>query len=101
MVRSHPRSPMEGENNQNLNTKGPWWKPAVQIFSDVSTWIAVPIVLALIFGKMLDAHFGTKPVIFLCLVGFSFLVSCVGIYKVVKNYMKKLQNTEKENSQNN
>ena len=83
------------KNNFN-NNQGPWWKPAVQIFSDVSTWIVVPIVLALIFGKMLDAHFGTKPIIFLSLAGLGFLTSIFGIFRVVKNYMKKLQNTDQE-----
>jgi len=83
------------ENNQN-NT-GPWWKPGMQILSEVSTWIVVPIVLALIFGKMIDAHYGTKPIIFLCLAGFGFLVTCFGMFRVVKNYMKKLKDTEKKN----
>ena len=63
----------------------------MQIFSDVSTWIVVPIVLALIFGKMLDAHYGTKPVIFLIFAGLGFLVTCFGMYRVVKNYMNKLK----------
>jgi F0F1-type ATP synthase assembly protein I len=74
----------------NLN-KGPWWKPGMEILSEVSTWIVAPIVLALIFGKMLDTHYGTKPVIFLCLTGFAFLVTCLGMYRVVKNYIKKLE----------
>lgn len=70
------------------------WAPAMQIMSEVSTWIVVPIVLALIFGKMLDAHYGTKPIIFLVLVGIAFLFSCFKIFYIVKNYIKKLQDTE-------
>ena len=91
----------EIENKQNNNgsthQSGPWWKPAMQIFSEVSTWIVTPIVLTLIVGKALDNHYGTKPVIFLCLTGFGFLVTCFGLYKAVKNYIKKLQdiNTDK------
>lgn len=67
----------------------------MQIFSEVSTWIVVPIVLALIIGKILDARFGTKPIIFLLLAGAAFLFSCFKIVKIIKNYMKKLQDTEK------
>jgi F0F1-type ATP synthase assembly protein I len=85
------------ENKQNLNNKGPWWKPGVELFSEVSTWIIVPIVLALIFGKMLDVHYGTKPVIFLSFAGFGFLITCFGIFRIMKNYMKKLQDVEKKN----
>ena len=63
----------------------------MQIFGDVSTWIVVPIVCALVFGKMLDAHYGTKPVIFLIFAGLGFLVTCFGMYRVVKDYMRKIQ----------
>jgi F0F1-type ATP synthase assembly protein I len=78
------------EDNGSFN-KGPWWKPGMQILSEVSTWIVVPIVLALVFGKMLDAHYGTRPVIFLVFAGIGFLVTCFGMFKVVKNYMKKIK----------
>jgi len=83
------------ENKKNLNQNGPWWKPGMQILSEVSTWIVVPIVLALIFGKMLDTRFGTKPVIFLVFAGLGFLVTCFGIYRVTKNYVEKLKDIEK------
>ncbi len=66
----------------------------MQIFSEVSTWIAVPIIVALIAGKALDRHYGTQPVIFLIFAGLGFLVTCFGMYRVVKNYMKKIQPPE-------
>lgn len=83
----------EIENNKRQT--GPWWKPAVEIFSEISTWIVVPIVLALVGGKALDAHYGTKPIIFLSLAGFGFLITCFGIFRIVKNYIKKLKEIEK------
>jgi F0F1-type ATP synthase assembly protein I len=79
------------EEKKNFNNTGPWWKPAMQILGDVSTWIVVPIVCALVFGKMLDAHYGTKPVIFLIFAGLGFLITCFGMYRAVKDYMKKIQ----------
>lgn len=87
---------MGNENKQNLRQTGPWWKPGMVILSEVSTWIVVPIVLALIFGKMLDARFGTKPVIFLIFAGLGFLITCFGIYRVTKNYVEKLKDIEKK-----
>ena len=74
----------------------PNWAPAMQIMSEVSTWIVVPILLALIFGKMLDSHFGTKPIIFLCLTGVGFLVTCFGMFRVIKNYIQKLKEEERK-----
>ena len=83
----------EDKNNLNkellVSSRGPWWKPGMQIFSEISTWIVVPIVMALIFGKMLDTRFGTKPIIFLSLAGIAFLFSCFKIMRVVKNYMSR------------
>jgi Kef-type K+ transport system membrane component KefB len=80
------------KDNQKLNS----WAPAIEIMTEVSTWIVVPIVLALIAGKALDSHFGTKPVIFLFLAGLAFIITCIGMYRVVKNYIKKLKETEKQ-----
>lgn len=85
------------DNKPNLNSGGgPWWKPAMEILSEVSTWIVVPIVLALIVGKALDSRFGTKPIIFLSLAGLGFLITCFGMFRVVKNYIKKMQDAEKK-----
>lgn len=68
----------------------------MEILSEVSTWIVVPIVLALVAGKALDAHYGTKPIIFLAFTGVGFLVTCFGMYRVVRDYVNKLKETEKE-----
>lgn len=70
------------------------WKPALEIFGRVSTWVIVPIILALVFGKMLDAHYGTEPWIFLGLTGVAFLFSIFGIVRTVKDYIKKIQPPE-------
>ena len=74
-----------------MNNQGPWWKDGVQIFTQVSVWIVVPILLALFVGKKLDAHFGTKPIIFLILAGVGFLFSCFGIVRVINKYMKEIK----------
>ena len=77
------------EDKQNL--KEPWWKPGVEIFTQVSGWIAAPIILALVVGKSLDARYGTKPVIFLTLATFGFLITCFGIVRIVKKYIKDMK----------
>ncbi len=68
-----------------------WWKTGVQIFSDISTWIIVPVILALIIGKYLDNKYNTKPWIFFILIILSFLLSAYGIVKTVKKYKIKLE----------
>lgn len=85
----------------DTNNKKPWWEPAVEIFSEVSGWIAGPVVVALILGKYLDGRFDTKPWIFLGLTGFAFLVSTYGIVKVVSRYMKKIVEEDKQEKDGN
>ncbi len=87
-VRANDRisSPMQEEKKNKID-----WKPAVEIFTQVSTWIAVPIVLALIFGKMLDVHYGTRPWIFVVLSAIAFIISCYGIVKIVTKYIDKMK----------
>lgn len=79
------------ENKQN------WWKPAVEVFTQISGWIVAPIIFALVFGKMLDTRYGTKPLIFLAFAGIGFLITCVGIVKVIKKYMKEIKDLAEEN----
>ncbi|MFZ1019455.1 MAG: AtpZ/AtpI family protein [Minisyncoccia bacterium] len=83
-------------NNNSSRQVGPWWAGAVRIMGDVSTWIVVPIVLALIVGKALDNHYHTKPTLFLICVGVGFLFTCYGIWKTMKDYTKKLKETENQ-----
>jgi len=91
---------MEREENKNKNNNLPrqngiWWKPAVEIFSEISTWIAVPIILAVIVGKALDTRYGTKPYLLLTSAGIAFLISSYGIVKAVKKYTIKTRLNDK------
>ncbi len=76
---------MADQNDKN------WWRPAVEIFSQVSVWVVVPIVAALVIGKYLDWRFGTAPWLFLGLTGLAFLMSCFGIVRTVSRYIKEIQ----------
>jgi len=93
------------DNKQNMNKNGlsrqgagPWWKDGVQIFSQVSVWIIVPILVALFVGKGLDTHFGTKPIIFLIFAGIGFVFSCYGIVRVINKYMKEIKDLSSGNN---
>ena len=84
------------EDSKKLSDKTAWWKPGLEIFSIVSSWIVAPIVVALVAGKALDRHFGTEPLIFLILAGVGFLVTAYGIYREVVKYMKKMEDLSKK-----
>ncbi len=72
-----------------------WWKPAFEIFSEISTWIAIPIIIALIIGKALDKHYNTKPYLLLIFSAVAFLFSSFGIVKAVKRYAEKTRLNDK------
>ncbi len=73
------------------NNNKPFWEPAVEIFTQVSTWIVVPILVAIFVGKGLDAHYGTRPIIFLVFAGIGFLFTCFGIVRVIRKYMQEIK----------
>jgi hypothetical protein len=75
-----------------------WWKPALAIFSEVSAWVVVPIILALIAGKYLDEKYQTRPWIFLGLTAFAFLISSFGIVQTIRKYIKKEENGSQNES---
>jgi F0F1-type ATP synthase assembly protein I len=83
-------------NDKDSKQKPSNWAEAMKIMGEVSYWVVGPIVLALIFGKMLDTHYGTKPWIFLGLTGLSFAVSIYGIYKVMKKYLDEINKDNKQ-----
>ncbi len=86
------------ENKEKINKDGVWWEPAVEIFTQVSGWIAGPIILAMIVGKVLDNHYNTKPWLFIGFSGLAFIISSYGIVKAVTKYMKKFSSeTEDKN----
>jgi len=78
-------------NEPKQENKTAWWAPALEIFTEVSSWIAGPIIIALIAGKALDNHYDTKPWFFIGLTAVAFMVSCYGIFRVVIRYMSRLE----------
>jgi F0F1-type ATP synthase assembly protein I len=76
--------------------QAPWWQPGLILFSKLSTWIAIPILLALFAGKYLDKKFGTEPWLFLSLTGLSFLVSTAGLVFEASKAMKRIEEQEEQ-----
>ena len=86
---------IEKEKNKIL------WKPALEVFSGISTWIAVPIILAVIGGKALDKKYNTGSWFILSFAAVSFLISSYGIVSTVKKYAAKIkENSEQDHNLN-
>ena len=82
---------MNKEQNKEL-----WWKPGVMIFTNISGWIASPIIIALILGKYLDKKYNSDPWFFLGLTAIAFFISIFGIVKILMKYLKDIEKEAKE-----
>jgi F0F1-type ATP synthase assembly protein I len=74
----------------------PWWYDSLVIFGRVSTWVTIPIVIALFVGKYLDRTFGTEPWMFLGLTALAFFISIFGILKVIKKYLQTIKDNDNQ-----
>ena len=83
-----PTTPTMIEENKNKDKI--MWRSALEVFSEISTWIAVPVILAVIGGKALDTYYGSTPWLLAASVVLAFLISAYGIVKAVKKYAAKV-----------
>lgn len=84
--------------NEETSTKiiTPWWRDGVIIFSKVSGYIIVPIILASYIGKSLDQKYNTEPKIFLVSVGIAFVSTILLIWREMRVYKKKIDKEENQ-----
>lgn len=73
----------------------PWWRDGVIIFSKVSAYIAIPVIIASYIGKYLDKKYGTDPIIFLISVATAFILTIYLIWREMKIFQKKIAIEEK------
>ena len=88
-------------NNRRFQDQKAWWQPAVIMFARMSAWVAIPVILALFIGRWLDKKYGTEPILFLAIVGFAFLISILGLAKIVKEEYGKIEGGVKKGDNNN
>jgi len=63
------------------------WR-AVKIGSELGFTIAIPLVVLLLIGKMLDKHFHTSPIFLLIGLSLSFIISAISLYRTVNPILK-------------
>ncbi|MBT3690044.1 AtpZ/AtpI family protein [bacterium] len=90
-------------NNLDNQQNNAWWQPAIAIFTQVTGYIAGPIIIALYLGKYLDEKYNSEPWIFLGLTAIAFTISCWGIVRIAIDYTNKIERElkEKDRNQNN
>lgn len=76
------------------NQKG--FAVGLRLVGELTAWVAIPIVIAVFFGKWLDQKYNTSPTLFLVTVGVAFVISNVGIVMQAKKSMKRIEDEAKE-----
>ncbi len=71
------------------------WRQAALVFGRMSGWVATPVLIAIFFGRWLDARQGTGSLWFFVSIGAGFFVSLFGIYRESKKYQRALEAEEK------
>ncbi|HBU10312.1 MAG TPA: hypothetical protein DEA89_00095 [Candidatus Moranbacteria bacterium] len=74
---------------EQKNPKIPWWQPGLVLFTRLSAWIAIPVVIAVIIGKYLDRVFHSQPWLMLASVSISFIISIVMLVRIGLKEMSK------------
>ena len=71
------------------NKKNPWFKSEyLSVFSKISAWIVIPVLVSAFVGNYLDRKFNSAPWILGIALAVSFTVSMVAIVRVAKSYDK-------------
>lgn len=78
----------------NKDIQKPWWRDGVIVFTKVSVYIAVPVIVASYVGEYLDKKYNTGNLLFLVLVGIAFLTTIYLIWREMKIYKKKIEREE-------
>ncbi|MEI7810477.1 MAG: hypothetical protein WCI41_02890 [bacterium] len=82
------------EQNKDISNKdGVWWKPIMFFYVRATSWIAIPLIIAVLAGNYVSSTIGSQT-LFFAIVMAGFGITCFGIYREIRKYKKDL---EKEN----
>jgi len=77
------------QNSNNSNKNDVWWKPIMFFYVKTTSWIIIPLILAVLVGSYASKSTGSQTLLFiLVMVGFG--ISCFGTYREIKKYKKSL-----------
>jgi len=78
-------------NKDSLPKQGgeAWWKPVMIFYAKTTSWIIFPMILALLAGRYVSRSVGSQVLFFIFIMA-GFLVTCLGIYREIKDYKKGL-----------
>ena len=77
------------QDGNGLNKGGPWWRPIMIFYIKATSWIALPLILAVFAGNYVSKSIGSQTIFFIfVMIGFG--ITCFGIYREIKKYKNDL-----------
>ncbi len=102
MIESHEAFLFMLENNEEVSKNSTiiqsdlsqqsnfdYWKPVLYFYAKTTSWIILPLLLGALAGGYVSRTVGSQ-VLFFVFIMFGFLITCLGIYREVKQYKKSL-----------
>ena len=83
------------QDDNKMNNNWVLWKPVVVFYVKTTSWIIIPLLLAVFGGKYVSNTMGSQAIFFVCLM-LGFGVTCYGIYREIKLYKKDLDKNGKQ-----
>lgn len=91
------------EDNSNLNKEiipakkndKVWLKPVLIFYIKTTSWIIFPLVIGILGGQYVGKSTGSQIIFFVFMI-LGFLVTCLGIYREIRQYKKGLDPTSPE-----
>jgi F0F1-type ATP synthase assembly protein I len=89
------------DDNNNLNEEiisakkndRAWLKPVLIFYVKTTSWIIFPLLLGVLGGQYVSKSVGSQ-VLFFVFIMLGFLITCLGIYREIKQYKKDLNKNE-------
>jgi F0F1-type ATP synthase assembly protein I len=67
-----------------------WWQEPLNIFSRLSGWVILPLIVGMLLGRWLDRRYSSEPKWFLIVIGIAFIISTIGLVIQAKSEFKKI-----------
>ena len=80
-------------NQEELDEKSikkVWYFDALQMFSRLSGWVLVPLIIGYTLGRFLDRKYNSEPKWFFISIGVAFIFSTIGIVYQAQSEYKKI-----------
>jgi len=74
----------------------PWWQPALIMFTRLSAWVGIPVIIATFIGNWLDDKYRIAPWGLLSTVGVAFVISMAGLVLEAGKEYKRLTGEPKD-----